>query len=62
MLNTDLHNPHVPRKMSAAQFIKNNRGIDGGEDMPPEALKKVGGGGGGEGQWVRAGAETKGFG
>ena len=35
MLNTDLHNPNIPkeRKMTLEQFIRNNRGIDNGEDI-----------------------------
>ena len=37
MLNTDLHNPNVPkeRKMKLNEFIQNNRGIDNGEDVDP---------------------------
>lgn len=34
MLNTDAHNPGVKVKMSKADFIKNNRGIDDGSDVP----------------------------
>ena len=41
MLNTDLHNPFVTRKMSAADFVSNNRGIDQGRDMPAEVLQGV---------------------
>ena len=35
MLNTDLHNPNIPanRKMKLEDFIRNNRGIDNGEDI-----------------------------
>ena len=41
MLNTDLHNPSVPlkNKMTVAEFIRNNRGINGGLDIPPEHLE-----------------------
>ncbi|XP_078432410.1 SEC7-like guanine nucleotide exchange family protein [Wolffia australiana] len=34
MLNTDAHNVMVKHKMSKADFIHNNRGIDGGKDLP----------------------------
>lgn len=36
MLNTDAHNPNVKanRKMTKKQFVSNNRGIDGGKDLP----------------------------
>jgi brefeldin A-inhibited guanine nucleotide-exchange protein len=34
MLNTDAHNPGVKQKMSKAEFVKNNRGIDDGSDVP----------------------------
>ena len=27
MLNTDLHNPQVKRKMTLEQFVSNNRGL-----------------------------------
>ena len=35
MLNTDAHNPQVKVKMTKEGFIKNNRGIDDGADLPP---------------------------
>lgn len=38
MLNTDLHNPMVKQKMTKAEFIKNNRGIDDGNDMPEDVM------------------------
>ncbi|CAI7780831.1 unnamed protein product [Closterium sp. NIES-53] len=38
MLNTDAHNPGVKTKMSKADFLKNNRGIDDGKDIPEEFL------------------------
>eukprot|EP00523_Entomoneis_sp_CCMP467_P002037 CAMPEP_0168755206 /NCGR_PEP_ID=MMETSP0724-20121128/19935_1 /TAXON_ID=265536 /ORGANISM="Amphiprora sp., Strain CCMP467" /LENGTH=1976 /DNA_ID=CAMNT_0008803785 /DNA_START=458 /DNA_END=6388 /DNA_ORIENTATION=- len=40
MLNTDLHNPMIndENRMTKQQFINNNRGINGGEDFPPEYL------------------------
>ena len=41
MLNTDLHNPQVKHKMTLAQFIKNNRGIDDGGDLDEEYLANI---------------------
>jgi len=41
MLNTDAHNPSVKRKMTLLEFIKNNRGINGGQDLPADFLTKV---------------------
>lgn len=38
MLNTDAHNPQVKTGMAQADFIKNNRGINDGQDLPPEEL------------------------
>ena len=38
LLNTDLHNPAVRNKMSAEQFVKNNKGINGGADLPRQYL------------------------
>ncbi|KAJ6717301.1 BREFELDIN A-INHIBITED GUANINE NUCLEOTIDE-EXCHANGE PROTEIN 4 [Salix koriyanagi] len=38
MLNTDAHNSMVKDKMSKADFIRNNRGIDDGKDLPEEFL------------------------
>eukprot|EP00435_Cladocopium_sp_Y103_P031317 s739_g7.t3 len=32
MLNTDLHNPGVKKKMCLEDFVRNNRGIDGGKE------------------------------
>ena len=34
MLNTDAHSPMVKTKMSLEEFVKNNRGIDDGADLP----------------------------
>lgn len=34
ILNTDAHNKNVKYKMTKAQFIKNNEGINGGQDLP----------------------------
>ncbi|KAI3787367.1 hypothetical protein L1987_41795 [Smallanthus sonchifolius] len=41
LLNTDAHNPMVKNKMSADDFIRNNRGIDDGKDLPAEYLKSL---------------------
>lgn len=42
MLNTDLHNPQVKKnKMSKDQFVKNNRGIDNGKDLPKRFLEDI---------------------
>lgn len=41
MLNTDLHSAKVTKKMSVAEFIRNNRGIDGGKDMPEHFLTDI---------------------
>ncbi|KAG7028659.1 Brefeldin A-inhibited guanine nucleotide-exchange protein 2 [Cucurbita argyrosperma subsp. argyrosperma] len=41
LLNTDAHNPMVKNKMSAEDFIRNNRGIDDGKDLPEEYLKSL---------------------
>ncbi|PWA76858.1 SEC7-like guanine nucleotide exchange family protein [Artemisia annua] len=38
MLNTDAHNSMVKDKMSKTDFIRNNRGIDDGKDLPEEYL------------------------
>lgn len=38
MLNTDLYNPVNKTRMTQADFIKNNRGIDDGKDLPEEML------------------------
>lgn len=38
MLNTDAHNNMVKDKMSKADFIRNNRGIDDGKDLPEDYL------------------------
>ncbi|KAK4744860.1 hypothetical protein SAY87_011172 [Trapa incisa] len=41
MLNTDAHNPMVKNKMLADDFIRNNRGIDDGKDLPEEYLRSL---------------------
>ena len=41
MLNTDAHSPHVRRKMSKEDWLKNNRGLDDGKDLPKEMLESI---------------------
>jgi len=43
MLNTDLHNPSIKeeRKMTKEGFIRNNRGICDGQDLPKEMLLDI---------------------
>ncbi|XP_068635928.1 brefeldin A-inhibited guanine nucleotide-exchange protein 2-like [Aristolochia californica] len=41
LLNTDAHNPMVKNKMKVEDFIKNNRGIDDGKDLPEEYLRSL---------------------
>lgn len=38
MLNTDLHNGQIMKKMTIEEFIRNNRGINDGKDLPREYL------------------------
>lgn len=41
MLNTDLHSREVKKRMSAEDFIKNNRGINDRSDLPEEFLLNI---------------------
>lgn len=41
MLNTDQHNPQVKKKMTEEEFIRNNRAINGGQDLPREYLTEL---------------------
>ena len=41
MLHTDIHNDANKRKMCQEDFVRNNRGIDDGEDLPREYLEQV---------------------
>ncbi|CAN8254084.1 unnamed protein product [Cochlearia groenlandica] len=41
MLNTDAHNPMVKNKMSADDFIRNNRGIDDGKDLQADYMRSL---------------------
>lgn len=38
MLNTDLHNPSIKKKITREGFIRNNRGINDGKDLANEYL------------------------
>ncbi|WFD35252.1 GDP/GTP exchange factor for ARF [Malassezia cuniculi] len=41
MLNTDLHNPQVTRRMSIADYQRNLRGVNDGEDFDPAYLAQL---------------------
>lgn len=41
MLNTDAHNPQVKKRMTVMDFVKNNRGINDGADLPEEYLHTI---------------------
>jgi brefeldin A-inhibited guanine nucleotide-exchange protein len=41
LLNTDAHSPQVKKRMTKADFVKNNRGINDGEDLPEELLHSI---------------------
>lgn len=42
MLNTDAHNKNMKqKKMTKAEFVKNNRGINDGKDLPEDFLGEV---------------------
>ncbi|KAF9437726.1 GDP/GTP exchange factor for ARF [Entomortierella beljakovae] len=41
MLNTDQHNRGVKGRMSLEQFSKNLRGVNNGQDFPPEYLAEI---------------------
>lgn len=41
MLNTDLHSDHIAKKMTMDEFVRNNRGINGGQDLPREYLAEL---------------------
>ncbi|KAL6602869.1 hypothetical protein ACP70R_043230 [Stipagrostis hirtigluma subsp. patula] len=41
MLNTDQHNVRVKKKMTEEDFIRNNRRINGGNDLPREYLSEL---------------------
>ena len=41
MLNTDAHSPQVKTRMSLEEFVRNNRGINDGGDLPESLLSAV---------------------
>eukprot|EP01133_Synstelium_polycarpum_P020003 gene20003-23968_t len=41
MLNTDAHNPNIKKKMTKAEFIRNNGGINNGDDLPPDFMESL---------------------
>jgi hypothetical protein len=41
MLNTDLHNKNMKKKMTLDEFIRNNRGINEGDDLPRQFLEDL---------------------
>ncbi|KAG7449384.1 Sec7-domain-containing protein [Guyanagaster necrorhizus] len=41
MLNTDAHNPQVKKRMTKVEFIKNNRGINDGNNLPDEFMSEI---------------------
>ena len=41
MLNTDLHNPQVTRRMSTADYQRNLRGVNDGADFDQEYLASI---------------------
>ena len=41
MLNTALHNPNAKMKITSEQFIKQNKGINSGRDLPPDMLEAI---------------------
>ncbi|KXS16367.1 Sec7-domain-containing protein [Gonapodya prolifera JEL478] len=41
LLNTDQHNPQVPRRMTFDDFKRNTRGVNDGKDFSPEYLRTI---------------------
>eukprot|EP01060_Flectonema_neradi_P032395 TRINITY_DN513_c3_g2_i2.p1 TRINITY_DN513_c3_g2~~TRINITY_DN513_c3_g2_i2.p1 ORF type:complete len:1053 (+),score=143.71 TRINITY_DN513_c3_g2_i2:2103-5261(+) len=41
MLNTDLHNPQIEKKMTLERFISQFKGVNDGKDFDPEYLKQT---------------------
>jgi Sec7-like guanine-nucleotide exchange factor len=41
MLNTDAHSKHVKSKMTITEFIRNNKGIDDGRDLPDATMENI---------------------
>ncbi|KAF8636714.1 hypothetical protein AX17_003517 [Amanita inopinata Kibby_2008] len=41
MLNTDLHNPQIRKRMTIEDYMKNLRGVNDGTDFSPEFLQNI---------------------
>eukprot|EP00371_Babesia_bovis_P003439 XP_001612086.1 Sec7 domain containing protein [Babesia bovis T2Bo] len=41
MLNTDLHNTQIKKKMKLEDFVRNNKGINSGKNLPFEFLEDI---------------------
>ncbi|ORM40073.1 ARF guanine-nucleotide exchange factor GNOM [Babesia sp. Xinjiang] len=41
MLNTDLHNTQIKKKMKLEDFVRNNKGINNGKNLPYEFLEDI---------------------
>jgi brefeldin A-inhibited guanine nucleotide-exchange protein len=41
LLNTDAHNPQIKKRMTKEEFVRNNRGINDGADLPEELLSSI---------------------
>ena len=41
LLNTDAFNPQIKHRMTKPDFIRNNRGINDGQDLPEEYLSAI---------------------
>ena len=41
MLNTALHNPNVKHRITVDEFVKQNRGINSGKDLPKDMLVRI---------------------
>jgi len=41
MLNVDQHNPEVKNRMTEDDFVRNNRGINNGQNLPREMLVEI---------------------
>ena len=41
MLNTDRHSPNITKRMTVEDFVRNNRGINNGNNLPDEMLHAV---------------------
>jgi len=41
MLNTDAHSPKIAKKMTLPEYLRMNRGINDGADLPAELLEGI---------------------